>query len=191
MDAKKPFGVDLEEQLAKYKTKIEEARESARQKGPDYFDRWTEHPLWLLNIGGDTILLRRSVVYSANPPPATFDIHFGRTFEFFPEVTHPFIELPESLQMKSGESRTLVDLQFYDGKGENLLGYFLEKKQPQRALDFDWSTVAEEIMAVYETVVDAARAVEAIEAATDPASGRGPGAGFAHFLRRRIGRGEA
>ncbi|CCH75973.1 GDP-mannose-dependent alpha-(1-2)-phosphatidylinositol mannosyltransferase [Nostocoides japonicum T1-X7] len=61
----------------------------------------------------------------------------------------------------------------------------------QRALDFDWSTVAEEIMAVYETVVDAARAVEAIEAATDPASGPGPGAGFAHFLRRRIGRGEA
>lgn len=48
MDAKKPFGVDLEEQLAKYKTKIEEARESARQKGPDYFDRWAgelEHML--------------------------------------------------------------------------------------------------------------------------------------------------
>jgi len=102
----------------------------------DYFGRWTEHPLWLLNIGGDAVLLRRSVVYSANPPPATFGIHFGRTFEFFPEVTHPFIELPESLQMKSSESRTLVDLQFYDGNGESLLGHFLEANQPQRALDF-------------------------------------------------------
>jgi len=40
MDEKKPFGVDLEEQLATYKAKIEQARETAREKGPDYFDRW-------------------------------------------------------------------------------------------------------------------------------------------------------
>ena len=48
MDDKKPFGVDLEEQLAKYKAKIEEARDTARGKGPDYFDRWAgelEHML--------------------------------------------------------------------------------------------------------------------------------------------------
>jgi hypothetical protein len=40
MDAKKPFGVDLEEQLAKYKAKIEAARETAKERGPDYFERW-------------------------------------------------------------------------------------------------------------------------------------------------------
>jgi len=48
VETKKPFGVDLEEQLAKYKDKIEEARLEARGKGPDYFDRWTgelEHML--------------------------------------------------------------------------------------------------------------------------------------------------
>lgn len=48
MDAQKPFGVSLEEQLSTYKAKIEEARETARQKGPDFFDRWTgelEHVL--------------------------------------------------------------------------------------------------------------------------------------------------
>ncbi|EFL51576.1 conserved hypothetical protein [Solidesulfovibrio fructosivorans JJ]] len=39
--AKKPFGVDLEEQLATYKTKIEEAKKEAQGKGPDSFDRWT------------------------------------------------------------------------------------------------------------------------------------------------------
>lgn len=40
MDGKKPFGVDMEEQLAKYKAKIDSAREAAREKGPDFFDRW-------------------------------------------------------------------------------------------------------------------------------------------------------
>ncbi len=40
MDEKKPFGVDMEEQLAAYKTRIEKAREAAKKKGPDYFDRW-------------------------------------------------------------------------------------------------------------------------------------------------------
>lgn len=48
MDEKKPFGVDMEEQLATYKAKIETARQSAREKGPDFFDRWAgelEHML--------------------------------------------------------------------------------------------------------------------------------------------------
>ncbi|WP_043643001.1 hypothetical protein [Solidesulfovibrio carbinoliphilus] len=40
MDEKKPFGVDMEEQLAAYKARIEQVRASAREKGPDYFDRW-------------------------------------------------------------------------------------------------------------------------------------------------------
>ncbi len=58
----------------------------------------------------------------------------------------------------------------------------------RRAADFDWSTVAEEIMAVYDTVVSAARAVEAIDEAAavgDEGSRR-----FARFLRRQLGRGE-
>ncbi|WP_300155073.1 hypothetical protein [Solidesulfovibrio sp.] len=40
MDGKKPFGVDMEEVLAGYKAKIESARASAKEKGPDFFDRW-------------------------------------------------------------------------------------------------------------------------------------------------------
>ncbi|HML61538.1 hypothetical protein [Solidesulfovibrio sp.] len=48
MDGKKPFGVDMDELLAGYKAKIESARKEAREKGPDFFDRWTgelEHML--------------------------------------------------------------------------------------------------------------------------------------------------
>ena len=79
MDAKKPFGVDLEEQLATYKDKIEEARETARRKGPDYFDRWAgelEHMLekydkarykltLLRKGGGDALAELRDGVESA------------------------------------------------------------------------------------------------------------------------------
>jgi hypothetical protein len=41
MDEKKTFGVSMEERLAAYKAKIEEARKAAREKGPDFFERWT------------------------------------------------------------------------------------------------------------------------------------------------------
>ncbi len=48
MDDKKPFGVDMEELLEEYKAKIEAARETAKKKGPDSFERWAgelEHML--------------------------------------------------------------------------------------------------------------------------------------------------
>ena len=41
MGEKDQFGVSMEEQLAAYKTKIEEARVQAKSKGPDFFDRWS------------------------------------------------------------------------------------------------------------------------------------------------------
>lgn len=40
MDEKHPFGVNMEEQLAKYKAKIDAARTQAQEKGPVFFDRW-------------------------------------------------------------------------------------------------------------------------------------------------------
>jgi len=41
MGEKDHFGVSMEEQLAAYKAKIEEARVQAKDKGPDFFDRWS------------------------------------------------------------------------------------------------------------------------------------------------------
>jgi len=41
MHDRESFGVSMEEQLAKYKEKIEEARKEAHEKGPDFFERWT------------------------------------------------------------------------------------------------------------------------------------------------------
>ncbi|MHC1788172.1 sll1863 family stress response protein [Solidesulfovibrio sp.] len=41
MDDKDRFGVSMEEQLAAYKAKIEAARLEAKDKGQDFFDRWS------------------------------------------------------------------------------------------------------------------------------------------------------
>ncbi len=40
MDDKESFGVRMESQLAAYKAKIEAARSEAKNKGPDFFERW-------------------------------------------------------------------------------------------------------------------------------------------------------
>lgn len=41
MDDKERFGVSMEEQLAAYKARIEAARAEAKDKGQDFFDRWS------------------------------------------------------------------------------------------------------------------------------------------------------
>ncbi len=42
MDDKERFGSSMEEQLAQWKSKIEEAKQAARKKGPDFFERYAE-----------------------------------------------------------------------------------------------------------------------------------------------------
>ncbi len=37
--------------------------------------------------------------------------------------------------MKSSESRTLVDLQFFDGEGTGLFGFLLDRKESDRAME--------------------------------------------------------
>ena len=49
MGEKDQFGVSMEEQLAAYKAKIEDARVQAKDKGPDFFDRWSGDLEHLLN----------------------------------------------------------------------------------------------------------------------------------------------
>ena len=104
--------------------------------GASYFSRWSDDPAWLINVGGDTVLISDSVIYQQNPPPASVSIHFGSTFEHFGTVTHPFTTLPDTVQLNNGESRTLVDLQVYRGAGQSLFFYLLNKETPARALQF-------------------------------------------------------
>ncbi|MCX6896121.1 MAG: hypothetical protein NTZ16_11605 [Verrucomicrobia bacterium] len=127
-----------------------EGRHHARIAGPvteefdfeihsTYFSRWFSNPAWVLNVGGAAVLIKRDVVYSRNPRPPGVSLRFGKSFEYFSGITHPFCALPESLQMKSYEERTLVELQLYRGEGLALFGHLMNRNQPDEALVFSES----------------------------------------------------
>ena len=135
----------------------------------DYFSRWFDDPAWILNVGGDAILMRRVVVYRRDPPPASFDFLFGRSFESLSNVTHPFQPLPATMQVNENDSRTLVDVQFYDGNAEGLFGYFMEQKDPEHALQLAESWLRthpadEAMLRGYTTVAQRRKAAARVDA---------------------------
>lgn len=99
-----------------------------------FFDRWFSDPVWVLNIGGAAVLTLTSATYSKLAPPATYSFRFGQTFEFFPNVTHPFTPLPDSLRMKEHESQTLTELQVHQGKPLDVFQYFESQGQWHEAV---------------------------------------------------------
>jgi Flp pilus assembly protein TadD len=102
----------------------------------DYWSRWFSDPAWVLNLGGEAILIRSQVTYSRNPGPPVVTFHFGTPFEKFTRVTHPFTELPESLRLKSSETRILVDLQWHQGTAADILGFLSKNQRADDALNF-------------------------------------------------------
>jgi len=107
-----------------------------------YLDRWFSHPAWVLNPGAKAIVIRTEAVYSRDEIPARITIHFGKAFEAFGEVTHPFRELPATVSIKSGETRTLVSLAVHEGKGIDIAAYYAEKGDVPSALNFAESWLA-------------------------------------------------
>ncbi|MEW6302776.1 MAG: tetratricopeptide repeat protein [Verrucomicrobiota bacterium] len=100
-----------------------------------YFERWGDEPVWILNPGGNAVLLFEQVVYSANPRPGTVSFHFGEPFVFFPSVTHAFTPLPEKVQVSSSSAeRTLTHLELFRGEPGALFNHLLENNQGDKAL---------------------------------------------------------
>ncbi len=101
-----------------------------------YFGRWFSDPAWVLNVGGDGVLAFETAVYSRNSPPVSYTFHFGKGFEFFPVVTHPFKELPQSLQIEEGQSRTLTKLGMWRQDGSAVFDHVKTHTSPEEALRF-------------------------------------------------------
>ncbi len=53
-----------------------------------YFSSWFDDPVWILNIGGDAILLRREVTYNTNTPPPVQESGRNREDEII-GIAHP------------------------------------------------------------------------------------------------------
>lgn len=126
---------------------LAEGRYLARISGPtnqeielriqsDYWDRWFNDPAWVLNIGGKALLVQSSVTYGQHPPPPGISFLFGETFLPLPRVTHPFKDLPQSLRLKSYETRTLVKLEVLQGSATDVVHFYEQKKDLPRAMSF-------------------------------------------------------
>lgn len=101
-----------------------------------YLNRWFGDPLWLINVGGGALLAVTEATYSQNPQPPTISFNTGRTFEQFTTVTHPFTRLPESIQVESGETRTLVQLDLFKGDADDVFTYYERKRNAGEAFSF-------------------------------------------------------
>ena len=105
----------------------------------DYWDRWSDDPVWLINVRGAALLISERVTYRHDPPPSTFTLHFGKTTERLDGVTHAFKPLPESLQLKSGEQRLLTRLDFWAGDPGAMLGTLALRQRSDEALSLaEW-----------------------------------------------------
>src|SRR6185312_5622578 len=80
-----------------------------------YFNRWTGKSLWLLNPGGAAILTLQHAVYrAANPIPTTYQFIYGKSFQYFPRIDHPFEPLPHSVSLPSDTAEvTLTRLELF------------------------------------------------------------------------------
>ena len=101
-----------------------------------YFNRWSGDPLWLINVGGGALIEQVTATYSQNPQPPAITFLVGQTFQQFDTVTHPFTALPQSVEVSSGGSRTLVQLQLFKGQAADVFNYYETKRSPGEALNF-------------------------------------------------------
>jgi tetratricopeptide (TPR) repeat protein len=95
----------------------------------DFFGRWFDDPIWALNVRGAAIFVVTTAIYRRDAPPQKVDFRFGQTFEHFPAITHPFKELPQSMRMKSHETRTLTQLEIYPGDPSEVFNYLSSQGQ--------------------------------------------------------------
>jgi len=133
-----------------------------------YFARWFSDPAWILNLDGASVLLVREAVYSQNPQPVKVSFHFGQVFEHFPRVTNPFRPLPDSVQMKAGETRSLTQIELFRGEMENVFYYFQGHGQTEQALQFaEWLLLRqpdnEQMIRLYAAAVDRQRQLDRAE----------------------------
>ena len=101
-----------------------------------YFSRWFSDPAWVLNPGGAAVLLHESVTYSQTPVPPTYSLHFGKPFEFFPAVTHPFKDLPETVKVSSKSETSLkTRVSEFRDPVASAVAFLLEENRQSEALE--------------------------------------------------------
>jgi tetratricopeptide (TPR) repeat protein len=100
-----------------------------------YFHRWFDKRAWVLNPGEAAILSVENAIYSSDHRPSTMNYYFGHTVEVFPSITHPFTDLPTSVEVQSSSDvRTLTRLDWYTGTPRDAFYALDEARRTKEAL---------------------------------------------------------
>ncbi len=101
----------------------------------DYLSRWFSKPAWVLNPGGQAVLIFERAYYSKNAAPTQYSFATGEGFVSYPEVDHPFEPLPASVQMSSNEhTRVLTKLDYARGNALAVLQDLVDDKRYDEAI---------------------------------------------------------
>lgn len=98
-----------------------------------FWARWFKTPVYVLNPGGQAILIWEQTGYSkdkAGEGQYTCQLHYGQPFVAFADVDYPFAEFPHSIKVDSRTSSTVFKtrVDHYRGRVDELIYSFLQRK---------------------------------------------------------------
>jgi len=101
-----------------------------------FLSRWFDHPVWVLNPGGEALLMEQAVRYAAHPTPPTIQFHF-EPFTVRNDIGYPFRNLPKSISSES--EQTLTQLEMPQGSPADLAENLQSMGMGDRALELaEW-----------------------------------------------------
>jgi tetratricopeptide (TPR) repeat protein len=102
-----------------------------------YFDRWTEDPVWVINVGGGAALVHHTLYYARNPRPTDSRYLIGEPFVYFPHVDYVFEAPPQSMQVQSSTKEVIKTHLAHAGEpAYQLFQYAAATSDPELALRF-------------------------------------------------------
>ena len=103
-----------------------------------YFTRWTNNPVWVLNVDGGAAVEVRTVHYAAvNPRHSDSQLVLGQRLFYFPHVDYPFETPPPKIEVEQGTGETnKICLARVNGPASILFPYAVQNCGVEPALAF-------------------------------------------------------
>jgi len=106
----------------------------------DYLSRWTSTPVWIINVGGEAVIVDVTVYYAVQPQKPDVRLVTDTVF-IRSHVDYPFEEPPQSIELSNANSvLSKTSLSWFNPEaspGGALAGYLtLKTENPQHAWEF-------------------------------------------------------
>lgn len=105
----------------------------------DFWRRWTDRPVWILNIAGEALIADMQVYYAVRPQEPSWNVLFDPVV-FRRHVDYPFEEPPDTLPLNGNSTRTVSALSWIQPAGSRNAAYgnyfLLKEKNEAQALRY-------------------------------------------------------